>query len=389
MSVSEAVDAVVVGGGLAGLAAAMATARAGLRTVHLAPPAPADRRTSALMMPSVRYLQEAGLIGDPETYGHPLTRIRIIDATSRLIRAPETLFDSAEAGLPAFGWNFPNIRLSEAFEAAKQALPALETRPLAMTGIVLGPEHSQLTLSDGTRLDAALVVGADGKRSRVREEGPFRAREAGFMQAALVGDLTLERPLDGASVEFHYPQGPFTLVPAGGNRANLVWIDDKEVLDAARAEGDDALQQRFWEKSMRLFGRVALASPTHVFLLSSLSVDKAGADGVVLVGEAAHAFPPIGAQGLNLGLRDVADLSAALAASGSRGPGWARRVSEDYARRRGADLLRTGAMVDGLFRSLLADMLPAQALRAGGLWALRLMPALRRQAFRLGMGQRG
>jgi 2-octaprenyl-6-methoxyphenol hydroxylase len=107
--------------------------------------------------------------------------------------------------------------------------------------------------------------------------------------------------------------------------------------------------------------------------------------GVVLVGEAAHAVPPIGAQGLNLGLRDVADLSAALATLDRTGS-WAARLSENYARRRAADLSRTGGMVDALFRSLLSDLLPAQALRAGGLWALKLLPPLRRQAFRIGMG---
>src|SRR5690606_14620004 len=91
-------QAVVVGGGLAGLAAAVAVARSGLETVHLAPKGPRDQRTSALMMPSVDYLRSAGLIDDPSSVGHPLTQIRIIDATKRLIRAPETLFDSAEAG---------------------------------------------------------------------------------------------------------------------------------------------------------------------------------------------------------------------------------------------------------------------------------------------------
>jgi 2-octaprenyl-6-methoxyphenol hydroxylase len=125
-----------------------------------------------------------------------------------------------------------------------------------------------------------------------------------------------------------------------------------------------------------------------VFPLATLAVASAGARGAVLVGEAAHAFPPIGAQGLNLGLRDVADLSAALAGADRSRPGWANALSADYARRRAADLARTGAMVDALFRSLLAGMLPAQALRAGGLWALKLVPGLRQQAFALGMGGR-
>jgi 2-octaprenyl-6-methoxyphenol hydroxylase len=125
-----------------------------------------------------------------------------------------------------------------------------------------------------------------------------------------------------------------------------------------------------------------------MFLLSTLSVERAGHDGVVLAGEAAHAFPPIGAQGLNLGLRDVADLSAALADRDTAAADLSIKTSEDYSRRRAGDLERTGGMVDTLFRSLLSDLLPAQAMRAGGLWALKLSPALRKQAFSLGMGIR-
>lgn len=380
-------EAVVVGGGLAGLAAGIAVAQSGLSTIHLAPAAPPDRRTSALMMPSVDYLTSAGLIGAPDEHGQPLTQIRIIDATSRLIRAPETLFDAGEAGLKAFGWNFANLKLAEAFHTAGEALPNLATRPALLSGIERTGDGFRLTLDDGSVLRTSLLVGADGKKSMVREASGFHAREHQFSQAALVCDLELGRSLGGASVEFHYPQGPFTLVPAGGKRANLVWIDDLATLKAARALDKDQLAALFGEKSQHLFGAVTVATPTFVFPLSTITLDKAGLDGVVLVGEAAHAFPPIGAQGLNLGLRDVADLAAVLASVDTSRPDWAQQVSADYARRRAADLARTGSMVDALFRSLLTDMLPAQALRAGGLWALKLLPGLRKQAFAVGMGR--
>lgn len=381
-------DAVVVGGGLSGLAACVAVAQTGLEVVHVAPKAPPDRRTSALMMPSVQYLQEAGLIGTLSDYGHPLTEIRIIDATRRLIRAPETLFDAREIGIDAFGWNFANSRLNAAFEKAKAGYDNVQSVEAVMSNLKVGADSSLLTLSTGEEIEAQLLVGADGKRSRVREEGNFRARETGFREAALVCDLKLGRSIGGTSVEFHYPHGPFTLVPAGADRANLVWIDERDVLDAAKAGGDEGLLAAFMEKSQGLFGTIELESAAHIFPLSNLSVEKAGADGVVLVGEAAHAFPPIGAQGLNLGLRDVADLAVALEKANGKDKGWAKAVARDYSGARSADLKRTGAMVDGLFKSLLADMLPMQAMRAGGLWALKLVPGLRRQAFAMGMGRR-
>ena len=380
-------DIIVVGGGLAGLAAAVSLSRAGHQTIHLAPPVPVDRRTSALMMPSVSFLRETGLIDDPAEIGHALTAIRIIDATRRLIRAPETLFDAEEAGLPAFGWNFPNARLLEQFQSAAPAT-GLETRNQAVTGWRQEEGLGVVSLDDGTELRAPLVVGADGKKSLIRAAVGIAPREHQFTEAALVCDLDLARPIGGTSIEFHYPHGPFTLVPAGGSKANLVWIDEEPLLRQTQAGGPEALLAAIHQRSQRLFGTVTLASPSFVFPLSTLTVDPAGRDGVALVGEAAHAFPPIGAQGLNLGLRDVADLLAATNAVDRRAPDWGIAASADYAARRSGDLARTGSMVDMLFRSLLADMLPSQALRAGSFWALRLLPPLRRQAFAIGMGER-
>lgn len=380
-------DIVVVGGGLAGLAAAVSLARAGYETLHLAPTAPPDRRTSALMMPSVEFLVSSGLIDSPESTGHPLTAIRIIDATPRLVRAPETLFDAREAGLDAFGWNFANATLLDRFQAAAPAA-GLITRNLAVTAYRRENGLGTLTLTDGSTVSAPLIVGADGKKSLIRTEAALPAREHKFDEAALVCDLELGRSIGGTSVEFHYPHGPFTLVPAGGNRANLVWIDEESVLRETQAGGPDALVAAFQARSQNLFGSIKLASPSFIFPLSVLSVPQAGRDGTVLVGEAAHAFPPIGAQGLNLGLRDVADLAAVLAQTDRTAPDWAEKASKAYSDRRAGDLARTGTVVDTLFRSLLGEMLPTQVLRAGGLWALKLLPTLRRQAFSIGMGQK-
>lgn len=380
-------DIIVVGGGLSGVAAAVSLARSAFSVIHLAPKATPDRRTSALMMPSVEFLLSCGLIETAASVGHPLSGIRIIDATPRLLRAPETFFDAKEAGLDAFGWNFANAVLLERFQAATPDT-GLTTRNEAVTAYRRESGLGVVTLADGTELSAPLVVGADGKKSLVRTSARIASRERKFDEAALVCDLELGRSVGGTSVEFHYPHGPFTLVPAGGNRANLVWIDEESVLRAAQSGGPDMLLAAFRQRSQYLFGDISLASPSVIFPLSVLSVTEAGRDGTVLVGESAHAFPPIGAQGLNLGLRDVADLVAVLSRVDRTDANWAEKASRAYAESRAADLARTGTMVDTLFRSLLAEMLPSQALRAAGLWSLKLLPPLRRGAFSLGMGRR-
>jgi 2-octaprenyl-6-methoxyphenol hydroxylase len=375
----------VIGGGLVGKATAVAAANAGFSTLHVAPEAPADRRTSALMGPSVDYMIQAGLIGDPEVLGVPLSRIRIIDATNRLLRAPETVFSASEFGHRAFGWNFANARLGESFSRVGAGREKLDLHAATLKSAKRAEGVWHLELDDGGMLTTDLLVGADGKGSSVRKAAGIAVRERKFDQAALVCDLELGRGLDGESVEFHYPNGPFTLVPAGGNRANLVWIDKLETLEDARRE-PERFVSLLNEKSLNLFGAISVASPNFVFPLSVLSVDVAGRDAAVLVGESAHAFPPIGAQGLNLGLRDVASLNACLKAANPGSYGWADAVARSYGAARRGDLARTGAFVDGLFTSLLSPHLPAQALRSAGLWGLKTFPMLRKHAVSFGMG---
>ena len=382
-------DIVVVGGGLAGTAAAVCVAQLGLGVLHLAPKAPVDHRTSALMGPSVEILTSSGLISEPDALGVQLTKIRIIDATNRLLRAPEALFESAEIGADSFGWNFTNQNLLHAFDSVAADLSDYRRVEASFSGVTSTNEGFLVETSEGETVSCKLLIGADGKKSSVRDAAGIGIREKKFAQSALVCDLTLERPLEGTSVEFHYSNGPFTLVPAGDKRTNLVWIDKSEVLEKVRSGGSDALISEFEERSMHLFGKVKLDTPTFVFPLSTLTAECAGKDGIALVGESAHAFPPIGAQGLNLGLRDVAGLVDALRAADRTKPDWAKTVSRNYADQREGDLKRTSTMVDTLFQSLLADFLPVQAVRAGGLWALKALPTLRKHAFALGMGAPG
>ncbi|MEX0860108.1 MAG: FAD-dependent monooxygenase [Cucumibacter sp.] len=378
-------DVAVVGGGLTGAAAAVAAAAAGLSTLHFTPSAPPDRRTSALMLPSLDFLKQAGLTGEPSSIGAPLRQIRLIDATRRLVRAGETLFDAAEFGFDAFGYNIPNAVLLAQFAARAAKLPSLTVIEAPASQFIR--ESGGFALSaGGERFEATLLVGADGRGSAVRDFAAIAARIRKYRQAALVADLTLERPLGDCSVEFHYENGPFTLVPAGGEKANLVWIDRREVLEAASHRA--SLEAAILARSSRLFGAVGIAAGPHIFELVSLAAREVAAPAILLIGEAAHAFPPIGAQGLNIGLRDVAAFGSLSAETTRDLPDWPQTLSAAYAEARRTDVARTSLMVDMLFRSLIAGFLPADVARSAGLMAMRSIPALRRAAFEMGMGRR-
>lgn len=379
-------DIIVAGGGLSGLAAAIFAAKAGYSVIQLAPKTKEDPRTSALMTPSVAPLIASGLIGAPEDIGTPLSKIRIIDCTRRLVRAPETLFDSAAAGVEAFGWNFSNAALNVAFSKVTGALKNYSQYDDTLATFETAAEGVTVRTGDGAMLKSRMLVGADGKNSTVRKLAGIDVRQNVHKQSALVCDLRLQRGLDGTSVEFHYDVGPFTLVPAGGDIANLVWIDNAEALETAKAGTADALAGLFAAKSQHLFGAIEVLTPATVFPLSTLSVATAGQGRVALVGDAAHAFPPIGAQGLNLGIRDVVALGDALSNVERSSDAWAQDAVAAYASERASDLQRTTAFVEGLFQSLIMDFLPAQTARAGGLWALKLSPTLRKRAMDFGMG---
>jgi len=378
-------DIAIIGGGLTGVAAARLAAECGFKVVHFAPKFAKDYRTSALMMPTVEFMLKSGLLQKKNSFGTPLRKIRIIDATTRILRAPEALFDSAEIELEAFGYNYANSDLLDAFSTTAVHFDSQDTM---VSKIMATDEGFEISTQNGGSVIATMIVGADGKKSRVRDSLGFASHITPFGQSALVADVEFDRVETETSVEFHYENGPFTLVPAGGNRINLVWLDQHDVLEKTANLPADEFAKILEEKSHRLFGHAKALTKAFVFPLSNMSVPNVGNNGALLVGEAAHAFPPIGAQGLNLGLRDVEDFVTAIEGLATGfSVAAANAASQDYDRLRQGDLKRTGSFVDGLFRSLISDFLPAQGLRLGGVWALKGFEPLRKFAFQFGMGK--
>src|SRR5882724_3236177 len=126
MATSLTVEVAIVGGGPAGLTAAIALADAGIETALIARPPPPDQRTSALLAGSVAALETLGVWGGCAAQAAPLRVMRIVDATARLIRAPEVRFVAAEIGLDAFGQNIENRHLVAALDARARALESLK-----------------------------------------------------------------------------------------------------------------------------------------------------------------------------------------------------------------------------------------------------------------------
>lgn len=380
------VEVAIVGGGPAGLTAAVALGRAGIETALVARRPADDHRTTALLSGSVTALETLGVWAGCAAQAAPLRMMRIVDATARLVRAPEVCFAASEIGLEAFGHNIENRHLVAALQAQAAALPSLTWIEDDAAAVATDDGGGTITLKNGERLSARLIIGADGRHSLCRAAAGIETDSHRYPQTALTLNLAHARPHLDTSTEFHTESGPFTLVPLPGERSSLVWVQEPQEAERIAALTPAALNDEIEQHSHSMLGKIEAEPGRGLFPLAIETARRFAQNRVVLIGEAAHLIPPIGAQGLNLGLRDAAVIGElVVAARRDGGDVGATDLLSRYDTQRRADVASRAFAVDLLNRSLLTGFLPAQGLRGLGLYLVDQVGPLRRAVLREGV----
>lgn len=389
----QSADVFIAGAGMAGLTLAIALARAGLSVVaadqgdldaQLEPSF--DGRASAIAFASFRMWRALGVATRLEGCAEPIERIVVSDG-----RAPDGLrrggpsllrldFDRREidprADGEALGYMVENRHTRRALLETARETAGLCL--LSKTGLAAFADRCA-TLTNGVRVFAPLVVGADGRSSTLRRLLAIRTVGWPYDQTAVVATVALDAPHHGVAHEYFLPAGPFAILPLTNDRANLVWTEKHASAKALLALEETDFHRELGRRFGAFLGEVAVVGPRFGYPLSLQVAERMIAPGAALMGDAAHAVHPIAGQGLNMGLRDAAALAEVVVDAVRMGldPGAETSLAR-YASWRRFDNMSLCVATDGFNRLFSNDLGPLRTLRDLGMAAVdRLAPARR------------
>jgi len=389
----ERFDVILVGGGLAGGLAALALSLEGLDVALIDAVAPArfrdeafDGRTTALAYACARVFRRLGLWPAIEPHAEPIRDILVTDGRTPSLRgagarsAFHLHFDSQEltSGEP-LGYIVENRFLRAAIYDAIAVSPRITLIAPALAGAPdFGPGAASLTLAGGRRLDAPLIVAADGKKSPLRGAAGLRVNSWSYAQTAIVTTVAHERGHDGVAQELFLPSGPFAILPLTDQRSSIVWTERSDAAPAYLALPEDAFMAELSRRFGDYLGRLSLAGPRTSYPLAFHLAQSFIAPRLALIGDAAHAIHPIAGQGYNLGVKDIAALAETL--GDAKGLGLdigSLSVLTRYQRWRRFDSAMLAFGTDALNRLFSNDLAPVRLARDMGMGAVNAVRPLR------------
>ncbi|MGQ0619087.1 MAG: UbiH/UbiF/VisC/COQ6 family ubiquinone biosynthesis hydroxylase [Panacagrimonas sp.] len=384
-------DVAVVGGGIVGAATAGALSQSGFATLLIESgrrPATFDRgehdpRVYAIAPSSRRFLDALGVWSQmAERRVAPIDVMRVWQREAgRALR-----FDASEAGAKALGWIVEHRLLADALWSA---LP--ESVGLASVTVESARFDEaagvHLSLSDGSTVDTALVVGAEGAHSGLREAAGIGTEGWSYGSTAVVCHLTCSVPHHGEALQRFLPTGPVALLPLSDGRRSLVWSTTDDEARQLTALADEAFSRHLEDAVQGAAGSIGPVTRRLVFPLRLMHAERYVASRFALVGDSAHVIHPLAGQGLNLGLGDAEKLVGELAAAKAAGRDWtALRTLKRYERARADANLEMMALTDALHRAFHLQVPLLRGLFGRGLEWVDRVPAIKRGLVRRAQG---
>ena len=390
-------DLLVGGAGFAGLALAIAL-RQGLGdtfTVTVADPTlgsakSKDPRASAIAAAARRLFEAIEVWDAVAADAQPMLDMVVTD--SKLDDAVRPTFltfgGEVEPGEP-FAHMVENRHLIDALVAKAKEL-GVDLRATAVAGFEHTANAIDVTLADGEKISARLLVGADGARSSIREQAGIVTHGWNYDQSAIVTTVAHERAHNGRAEEHFLPAGPFAILPLTGNRVSIVWTESTREAARIIALPDDEFHDELEKRFGLHLGDLEVIGPRRAFPLGLFTARSFIGERLALVGDAAHVIHPIAGQGLNMGLRDVAALAEAIADAARLGLDiGAPDVLDRYQRWRRFDTMTMGVATDGLNRLFSNHSDVLRLARDVGLGIVERIPALKHVFIREAAGFTG
>ena len=389
----QSFDVLIIGGGLAGSLAGLAIAHSGFRAAivdaqdpQLLKSAEFDGRTSAISYATARVFKKLGVWGQIEGEAEPIRDILVTDgkAEDRFGRgsvSPFYLhFDSREIGQDTpLGWIVENRVLRDAMFNKIEETEAVELiAPASCTDVSRDEGGATATLADGTVLSAPLIVGADGRYSKLRDQAGIKVNKWRYGQHGIVVTVAHEYDHEGVAQEFFLSSGPFAILPLTEKRSSLVWTESEETVNAYMALSENALNAQISARFGPYLGEVRVVGPRWSYPLAFHLAHDYIAPRLALIGDAAHAVHPIAGQGFNLGIKDIAALADVLQEARSVGQDiGALTTLQHYQRWRRFDSTSLALGMDLLNRLFSNDFPPLRLARDIGMGAVGRIKPLR------------
>lgn len=390
-------DVIIVGGGLAGLSLSCLLGRIdGLRVACIDRDAPAqqlaaDERTTAISYGSAKILDRAGVWAALQPLGCPIEDIEILDGQSSVLLR----FLSREVENKAFGWILSNRDIRKTLMAQMDILPDVtHLAPAQVSDFKVEQDCAAVILSDGRTLTARLIIGADGRGSLVRRFMDVPVREWSYKQQAVVCFVAHERPHNNRAVEHFWSQGPFAILPMndlpdGRHCSSLVFTEHQGRKASLMALTDDEFRAQVADRFPKNYGNIEILDNKRLaYPLSLAHAARYIGPRMALVADAAHGIHPIAGQGLNLGFRDLGEISALIESVFKNGQDiGSKDLLEKYQRRRRPDNMAMVAATDALVRLFSTDFLPVKLARKAGLRAVSRFSPAKQFFMRRAMGE--